>query len=114
MDFDFSEEQIALRDLAREILEAEATLEHLKEIEDGDGWFSAGLWQKLADANLLGLAVPEEYGGMGFGIVELCVLLAEVGRAVAPRRQRRRRHQLLRKRSDDREPSRSVCRSHRR
>lgn len=84
MDFNFTEEQDALRDLAREILEAEVTLEHLKEIEQGERWFSAKVWSKLADANLLGLAVPEAHGGMGFGFLEVCVLLQQVGRAVAP------------------------------
>ena len=71
MDFEFSEEQTALRDLSREILEREVTLEHLKEIEGGKDWFSSGLWSTLADANLLGLAVPEAQGGMGFGLIEL-------------------------------------------
>jgi len=84
MDFNFSEEQVALRDLAREILEAEVTPEHLKAIEQGQDDDSAQLWSKLADANLLGLAVPENLSGMGFGIVELCLLLQEVGRVVAP------------------------------
>ena len=42
--------------LAREILEAEVTLEHLKEIEAGDAFVSRRLWSKLAEANLLGLS----------------------------------------------------------
>jgi len=84
MDFSFSEEQTMLRDLAREILAAEVTPELLKQIEAGGDWFHAGLWTELAGANLLGVAVPEEHGGMGFGLIELCVLLEEVGRAVAP------------------------------
>lgn len=84
MDFQFSEEQTGIRDLAREILEREVTLELLKELQTGRDWFAAGVWSKLADANLLGLAVPEALGGMGFDLIELCVLLQEVGRAVAP------------------------------
>jgi alkylation response protein AidB-like acyl-CoA dehydrogenase len=84
MDFEFSEEQLGIRDLAREILEAEVSLESLKEIEAGDAFISRDLWARLAEANLLGLAVPEALGGMGFGIFEVCVLLQEVGRAVAP------------------------------
>jgi alkylation response protein AidB-like acyl-CoA dehydrogenase len=84
MDFDFSEEQTMLRDLAREILTQEVSQGLLEKVEAGPDWVSEEVWSKLADANLLGLAVPEELGGMGFGILELCVLLAEVGRAVAP------------------------------
>jgi alkylation response protein AidB-like acyl-CoA dehydrogenase len=84
MDFNFSEEQTMLRDLAGEILGQEVTQELLRKVEAGDDWVSRELWGKLAEANLLGLAVPEELGGMGFGIIELCILLEQVGRAVAP------------------------------
>jgi alkylation response protein AidB-like acyl-CoA dehydrogenase len=84
MDFDFTEEQSALRDLAGEILEREVTQELLRSLEAGDGWVAHDLWKKLADANLLALAVPEALGGMGYGLVELCILLEQVGRAVAP------------------------------
>ncbi len=84
MDFSFGEEHEALRDLAREILGAEVTLDLLKQIEAGDEWFAAALWKQLAESNLLGVAVPEEHGGMGFGVLELVALLHEVGRTVAP------------------------------
>ena len=58
MDFHFSEEQTTLRELAREILEKELDLERLKEVEAEGDWFDRELWAKLAEANLLGLAVP--------------------------------------------------------
>jgi len=84
MDFRFTEEQETLRELAREILEKEVTVERLKEIERQGDFFDRETWSKLAEANLLGLAVPEEQGGMGMGFLELCMLLAEIGRTVAP------------------------------
>ena len=84
MDFSFTEEQEAIRALAAEILGAEMTAERLRAAEREAAWIDAGLWKKLADANLLGVAIPEAYGGMGMGFLELCVLLEEVGRAVAP------------------------------
>lgn len=84
MDFSYSEEQETLRALAREILEKEVTKERLGEIEATPDCFDRELWGKLAEANLLGLAVPEENGGMGYGIEALGVLLEELGRAVAP------------------------------
>jgi alkylation response protein AidB-like acyl-CoA dehydrogenase len=84
MDFSFSEEQDAIRALAAEILGAEMTADRLKAAERDAAWLDAALWQKLAEANLLGVAIPEEHGGMGMGFLELCVLLEEVGRAVAP------------------------------
>lgn len=84
MNFDFSEEQRMLRDLAREILEREVTPERLRAAEASPDAFDAALWSTLAEANLLGVAVPEAQGGTGFGLAELCLLLHEVGRAVAP------------------------------
>jgi len=84
MDFSFSEDQTMLRDLAREILEKEVTAEQLKETERNPDWFDRGLWSRLAEANLLGLVAPEDLGGMGLGIEEVCLLLQEIGRTVAP------------------------------
>jgi alkylation response protein AidB-like acyl-CoA dehydrogenase len=84
MDFRFSDEQLSIRDLARGILEKEVTAERLKRVEREPDWFDAPLWATLAEAGLLGLAVPEGQGGMGFGLEEVCIFLHEIGRAVAP------------------------------
>ena len=84
MDFRFNEEQEALQALAREIFENEVTTEKLKAIESSGEGVDADLWSRLAEANLIGLAIPESQGGMGMGFVELCLLLHEMGRAVAP------------------------------
>jgi alkylation response protein AidB-like acyl-CoA dehydrogenase len=84
MDFSFTEEQDAIRELAAEILGAEMTQERLRAAERTAEWTDAALWKQLAEANLLGVALPEPYGGMGMGFVELCVLLEQAGRAVAP------------------------------
>ncbi len=84
MDFAFTEEQQSIRDLARGILEKEATQERLRAAERTAEWSDAALWRQLAAANLLGIAIPEAHGGMGMGFLELCVLLEELGRAVAP------------------------------
>jgi alkylation response protein AidB-like acyl-CoA dehydrogenase len=84
MDFHPSEMQRELRELARKILEEEATPDRLREIERGELNFDDQLWGALARANLLGIAVPAEQGGMGQGFAELAVLIEECGRAVAP------------------------------
>jgi alkylation response protein AidB-like acyl-CoA dehydrogenase len=84
MDFSFSEEQQALRELARKILEEQATPDRLREIEQGEEGIDRDLWRELAKANLLGASLPEAFGGSGFGFFELCLLLEEVGRTVAP------------------------------
>jgi alkylation response protein AidB-like acyl-CoA dehydrogenase len=84
MDFTFSEDQNSIRELARGILDKEVDADRIKAIEAGAEWFDRPLWQTLAEAGLLGLTVPEEQGGMGFGILEACVLMEELGRSVAP------------------------------
>jgi alkylation response protein AidB-like acyl-CoA dehydrogenase len=84
MDFSFGEEQTTVRDLARGILEKEVGPERIKAVEQGNDWHDARLWQTLADAGLLGIAVAERQGGMGLGLLELCVLLEEIGRVLAP------------------------------
>lgn len=84
MDFSFSEEQNSIRELARQILEAEATVERIKVAEASDSWRDDALWEQVAAAGLLGIAIPEAYGGMGMGFCDLCVLLEEVGRVVVP------------------------------
>ncbi|MCZ7527137.1 MAG: acyl-CoA/acyl-ACP dehydrogenase [Acidimicrobiia bacterium] len=84
MDFSLTEEQEALRGLARQILADRSTLARLKELDASADWFDRDTWAELAKANLLGVAVPEDHGGLGYGFLELCLLLVEVGRAVAP------------------------------
>ncbi len=84
MDFSFTEEQQTVRELAREILEKETPLDRIKAVEASEEAIDHELWAQLAHANLLGVAIPEEYGGMGMGLLELCVLLEEAGRRVAP------------------------------
>ena len=84
MDFAFNEEQQDLQGLARQILEAEVTPERLKEVEAGEDNFDRELWSKLADAGLLGIAVPEAQGGGGYGLLEAAIVLEQIGRTVAP------------------------------
>src|SRR5262245_57311878 len=84
MDFQPSEMQRELRELARKILEEQATPDRLRAVERGGVNFDAELWSAFARANLLGVAVPTEHGGMGQGFAELAVLVEECGRAVAP------------------------------
>ncbi len=84
MDFSYGEEQNAIRELARGILDKELTRDRLKAAAATADGIDAALWKTLAEANLLGVAVPEAQGGMGLGLLELCTLLEEIGRAVAP------------------------------
>ncbi len=84
LDFAFSDDQEALRDLARKILEDLVTHERLNEVERTDDWFDRRAWQAVADAGLLGIGLPEANGGGGLGFLETCIVLEQVGRTVAP------------------------------
>jgi alkylation response protein AidB-like acyl-CoA dehydrogenase len=84
VDFSFTEEQEAIRDLARQILEGQVTQDRLKEIEAGDERVDRRTWAELAKANLLGVALPEDVGGSGFGLIEAALILEQIGRTTAP------------------------------
>ncbi len=84
VDFGFSEEQQDLQGLAQQILEGELSHERLKEVEGGDENFDRELWAKLAEAGILGIALPEASGGGGYGYLEAALVLEQVGRTVAP------------------------------
>jgi alkylation response protein AidB-like acyl-CoA dehydrogenase len=84
VDFGFTEEQQAVAELARKILEDRATNERLKDCESSTAPFDVDLWEVLAESNLLGTAIPEELGGSGLGLLALGRLMQEVGRSVAP------------------------------
>jgi hypothetical protein len=84
MDFSYSDDQQALRDLARKMLEELATHDRLKAVKAMPERVDRALWRELAKANLLGVAIEERFGGNGGGLTELAIVLEEVGRAVAP------------------------------
>lgn len=85
MDFGFSSDQREVQQLAAQILGDLVTPERLSQYDDyAAERFDRELWAKLADAGLLGVAIDEECGGMGFGFTELCLFLEEVGRTIAP------------------------------
>ncbi|CAN5690628.1 acyl-CoA dehydrogenase family protein [soil metagenome] len=84
MDFARNDEQNEIAGLARRILTDKVTEDLLREVEKGDERFDRGVWTALAEAGLLGVALPTEHGGLGLGILEQCIVLEEVGRTVAP------------------------------
>lgn len=92
MDFDLTEEQTAVEELARTLLADRSTPERLRALErDGDGVtdgdrtdrFDRTLWAEMANTGLLGLFAPDDLGGAGLGVVEACIALREVGRRTA-------------------------------
>jgi alkylation response protein AidB-like acyl-CoA dehydrogenase len=82
VDFSYTEEQEAMRELARKIMADRVTDERLRELEAGD-WWDHELWKELTRANLTGLGLPEELGGAGFGMLEIGLVLVELGRHLA-------------------------------
>lgn len=84
MDLTLDENQVAMVELARKILEEKLPPERLRAIEASDEWFARDVWAELARAGLVGAALPESVGGGGFSVLEACLLLEEIGRAVAP------------------------------
>ena len=84
MDFSLSETQVDAASLAAMVFKNECTSDRLKAADTGDGRFDAALWARLGDAGLLGLCLPESLAGSGLGLLELCSVLIEAGRHVAP------------------------------
>lgn len=84
MDFNLDETQQEIADLARRILEDRVTHLTIRTIEAGTEWFDRDTWHELAKAGLVGIALREDVGGGGMGLVELGQVLEAQGRTVAP------------------------------
>jgi 3-oxocholest-4-en-26-oyl-CoA dehydrogenase beta subunit len=85
MDFTFSDDQQAIADLAAQILGDMVTQSSLRALEGTDGdLFAADAWRALAQADLLGVVLPVEAGGGGYGMLGAALVLTEIGRTVAP------------------------------
>ena len=84
MNFDFSDDQKLLRKTAREFLSEHSPLSLCRAVFESDTSYSDTLWRRMVELGWQGTAIPEEYGGAGFGRLELAVLAEEVGRALAP------------------------------
>jgi acyl-CoA dehydrogenase len=84
MDLDFSDDQKQLRDQIRRFLTDRCPSTAVRAILEGPEPYDRALYQGLAEMGLLGAAIPEAYGGVGLGHLELCVLAEELGRADAP------------------------------
>ncbi len=86
MNFNFSEEEEAVKELAEQILGESTSFDRLREVEgDANGpGFDRDLWSALAEANLIGLPLSEDLGGQGFSYLALCMLLEQAGRNLAP------------------------------
>ena len=84
MDIGFTEEQELLRASARRFLENECPTAFVRHRMAEPAAMTDVFWQQLADQGWFGILFPEEAGGSGLGLVEMTVLMEEMGRAVMP------------------------------
>ncbi len=84
LDLKFSAEQEMLRETVRGVCATTTPLSVVRELEDDPVGYSPELWKQLAHLDLIGLQLPEEYGGSGMTAVESVVLYEEFGRSLAP------------------------------
>lgn len=84
MNFDFSDDQKALKETAASFLKDNAPLELCRSILESDESYSSKLWQQVAGLGWQATAIPEEYGGVGFGRLELAMMAEEIGSSLAP------------------------------
>lgn len=83
MDFDLNEDQREIRDTARSLLAQRSPASRVREAAESRTEDEA-LWTELCELGWPGIAIPEQHGGQGLGLVELCVVLEEQGAALAP------------------------------
>ena len=84
MNLDFSDDQKFLQEEARKFLEKEQALNRNRSVLETDNKFDEDLWEKIVELGWTGIRIPEDYGGLGLGHLELCVIAEELGRFLAP------------------------------
>jgi alkylation response protein AidB-like acyl-CoA dehydrogenase len=84
LDLQFSEEQEMLRETVRGVCASTSPLGVVRQLEDDPVGYSPDLWKQLAHLDLIGLQLPEEFGGSGMSTLETVVLYEEFGRSLAP------------------------------
>ncbi|MGH2686484.1 MAG: acyl-CoA dehydrogenase family protein, partial [Actinomycetota bacterium] len=84
MDFTFSPEQDALRDVARSFLATHAPSAYVRAMIDDERGFTDEWWARTVELGWPGLLIPEEHGGAGLGLLEAVVLCEEMGKLPLP------------------------------
>jgi alkylation response protein AidB-like acyl-CoA dehydrogenase len=84
MNLDFSEEQIALREMVRGLCAEHSPPAAVRRMEDDPKGYTDEFWKQQGELGLLGLLIPEEYGGSAQGMLEAALVYEEFGRALAP------------------------------
>jgi len=84
VEFDFSDEQREIQATARDFLAARFKPERVRELAQSESPYDDAIWNEMCDLGWPGIALPEEHGGQGLGVVELVILLEQTGYALAP------------------------------
>jgi len=84
MNFSFTEDQALLRSSVRSALDEQCKTDHVRAMMDDRLGYGEPLWSEMAKLGWLGLPFPEQYGGAGLGLVELAIVLEEMGRVAYP------------------------------
>jgi alkylation response protein AidB-like acyl-CoA dehydrogenase len=84
LDLEFDQEQELLRQTVRDLLTRHCPLEVVRQMEDDPVGYPAALWEHMGELDLIGLLLPEEFGGSGMTLLEGVALYEELGRALAP------------------------------
>jgi acyl-CoA dehydrogenase len=84
MNFDFSDDQKLLQEQVRKFLADKCPIKVVRRVLDGPETHADEVWKGLIELGVPGIAVPEAYGGLGLGALELCLVSEEIGRATAP------------------------------
>jgi alkylation response protein AidB-like acyl-CoA dehydrogenase len=83
MNFDFSDDQQAIKRTAKDFLADRFKLERVRELAEA-GEYDADAWREMCELGWPGIFVPEEHGGQELGTLELIILMEELGYALAP------------------------------
>jgi alkylation response protein AidB-like acyl-CoA dehydrogenase len=83
MNFDFSDDQQAIKRTAKELLATRFTLEKVRELAEAER-YDDDAWRELSGLGWPGIFVGEEHGGQGLGVIELVILMEELGYSLAP------------------------------
>ncbi len=84
MDLDFTDEHEMLREMVRAVCTEHSPVEVVRALEDDPKGYPDELWKQLVELGLVGILIPEAFGGQGQSLLEAAIVYEEFGRALAP------------------------------